>query len=595
MRSNEEFRKLIDDKHKSLIQKRRQNKNKAIGFLSCLVAFVLVFTIFISNDGFRKIWGFDSDFVISDNSTSDSNSTTSSDKDTLQNEKNESNVSSNQNNESSNIQSSYDDSESSFGQSFSPVPDNSHESSEQNSSSDDTFSPDNNYPPFANLDYVIVPDDFPNITKTENLMQFITPTKKPDESLPSDDVSGDDTSDVASDPWDSDVSSDEVSSDETPDKIPDDKTNPFDDTETQYGIADFGFELFKNTYISNQNNLLAPTATLYSLAMLTNGAHGNTQDQLVDNLCGTSLDRMNEYLCEYRTVFGQSEYYNVSLNSAVWYDDSVTIDKNFLQTNCDYYGMEAYKSIFGTQDALDSINGWIQEKTNGKTSDIIDEFRTNAPAIITNSLHFETGWAGGLTSIGKKTFTNATGEKKLVEMMKNIKQYYYLENDISTGFVYKSSYAGKPYKFVALRPNDGITVDELINSLNATTYFDLMNNQILTTMKITMPKFSITSENELSDAIKAIGITDAFDSENADFSRMGVCENNTLFLDTVAQKITLSVHERGTLDATSSIYGDGSTQYNPDVAINLNRPFVYMFIDAQTKLPLLIGTVEDFE
>ena len=311
MRSNEEFRKLIDDKHKSLIQKRRQNKNKAIGFLSCLVAFVLVFTILISSDGFRKIWGFDSDFGISDNSTSDSNSNTSSDKDTLQNEKNESNVSSNQNNESSNIQSSYDDSESSFGQSFSPVPDNSHESSDQNSSSDDTFSPDNNYPPFANLDYVIVPDDFPNITKTENLMQFITPTKKPDE--PSDDTSADEIpEDEASD----DTSADDTSSD-MPDDAPSDKVNPFDDTETQYGIADFGFELFKNTYTSNQNNLLSPTATLYSLAMLTNGAHGNTQDQLVDNLCGTSLDRMNEYICKYRTLFGKGYKSNINLESAI--------------------------------------------------------------------------------------------------------------------------------------------------------------------------------------------------------------------------------------------------------------------------------------
>ena len=50
----------------------------------------------------------------------------------------------------------------------------------------------------------------------------------------------------------------------------------------------------------------------------------------------------------------------------------MTVKKDFLQTNADYYGAAAYKSAFDDQTVKD-INNWVSENTDGMIEQIIDE------------------------------------------------------------------------------------------------------------------------------------------------------------------------------------------------------------------------------
>lgn len=96
-----------------------------------------------------------------------------------------------------------------------------------------------------------------------------------------------------------------------------------------------------------------------------------------------------------------------------------------------------------------------------------------------------------------------------------------------------------------------------------------------------------------------MGITDAFDRAAADFSGIGSYGNQRLVISQVLHKTYLEVDETGTkagaataveLAPTSSPIESEETR-----RVYLNRPFVYLVIDCQTKLPLFLGTVMELE
>ena len=94
-----------------------------------------------------------------------------------------------------------------------------------------------------------------------------------------------------------------------------------------------------------------------------------------------------------------------------------------------------------------------------------------------------------------------------------------------------------------------------------------------------------------------MGITEAFDRETADFSRMGTygAENRNLCISQVLHKTFLSVSEKGTKAGAATVVqmapGAAAPGAREEKEVILDRPFVYMLIDTENNIPLFIGTL----
>lgn len=544
MRNNEEFKDLVNKKHNALLAKRTANRRRIITAVSCFLVCVVVAGTF-----FGKGITFNNGGDVSQNTFFDIEEDNG--KDSLHADiinSNSEKVESDSKSEASPPEysdtSNYTDAEVSHGE---PSDITSGEPSDiiVSEPNEDTTVSD---VPDDVPSYSIVPDDFPDITETVNLMQYLSANKPSFES------------------------------------------SPFDDTDTRNGIADFSFELFKSSYESGKNNLLSPTSALYTMAMITNGADGNTKEQLINTICGTELDRLNEYMCEYRTIFGTGKGYNTRIDNAVWYDESVTVDKNFLQTNYDYYGIEAFKTIFDSQEVLDSINGWVYDKTNGLIDKFAEKIDSDIEMAVANTLYFEAKWYDKLVLFENQIFKKENGEKVSVTMMQG-ECFRHVENDQCVGFIF--DYESK-YSFVGLLPKENISVGDLINSLNQQVYDTLLANENTVFVRFKIPKFETDDTIDIKSSLKKMGITDMFYGETANLSKMAVSENGNLFVSEITQKTTISVHEDGTLAAAATELLSKPDDFVPPYIINLDRPFVYLIIDNTTNLPLFMGTVEDF-
>ena len=100
---------------------------------------------------------------------------------------------------------------------------------------------------------------------------------------------------------------------------------------------------------------------------------------------------------------------------------------------------------------------------------------------------------------------------------------------------------------------------------------------------------------ELNDALKALGMTDAFDMDRADLSGLGRSELGPLFISRVLHKTSISVDEKGTrAGAATAVLGDSGADMPGTVPeVYLDRPFLYMLVDTETSLPAFIGVVTD--
>ena len=150
-----------------------------------------------------------------------------------------------------------------------------------------------------------------------------------------------------------------------------------------------------------------------------------------------------------------------------------------------------------------------------------------------------------------------------------------------------------------LLPDEGVTLESLIESGAAVGGLQVYDNGVcLEVGKVhwSVPKFDVSSDLQLIDALKRLGVTDVFDDEKADFSPL--VDLDGAAVTSVQHAARVLVDENGCEAAAfTAITADTTAELIdelPEIEMNLNRPFAFM-ITGVDGLPLFIGTVNTVE
>ena len=359
--------------------------------------------------------------------------------------------------------------------------------------------------------------------------------------------------------------------------------------------ADFGVRLFQTSMEEGKNTLISPLSVLYALAMTANGAEGETLAQM-EQVLGMDVDNLNSYMLAYLDLLPETKDYKMSLANSIWFKDDpdFIVEQRFLQTNADYYGAGAYKAAFD-EGTRNDINNWVKEHTDGMIPEIIDEIPDEAIMYLVNALAFDAKWADEYEEhqIREGRFTMEDGTRQDVDMMHS-EEYTYLEDDLATGFI--KYYKDRKYAFVAMLPNEGVSVSQYVDSLTGEHMRELLNNPQDVTVFASIPKFETEYDIEMSEVLQEMGMTDAFDWRVADFSRLGTynVDGMNICINRVLHKTFISVSEQGTRAGAATaveMVAEGAMEIVEFKEVVLDRPFVYMLIDCETNLPFFIGTM----
>lgn len=363
--------------------------------------------------------------------------------------------------------------------------------------------------------------------------------------------------------------------------------------------TDFSLRLFRQAAQGGYDNLLvSPLSVSLALAITANGADSDTLTEMEETL-GMSVQELNEYFLTYVNSLPSANNYKLHIANSLWLkdDEKVQVEQDFLQTNADYYGAAVYRSAFD-QQTLTDINNWVKNNTDGMIDKILDEIGEDAFMYIVNALAFDARWQTVYEKqqVNDGIFTAQNGTQRTVEMMTST-VFEYLEDGNATGFI--KNYEDGKYAFVALLPNEDMSLSDYLDTLTADKLYGLLSEPQTVETVTKLPKFSYEYSVTLNDSLAQMGMPDAFDPYGADFSRLGQSEDpfNNIYISRVLHKTFIKVDELGTKAGAATVVEmnlNGAAPSEEEIKfVTLDRPFFYMIIDRENNIPIFMGTVTD--
>lgn len=339
-----------------------------------------------------------------------------------------------------------------------------------------------------------------------------------------------------------------------------------------------------------KNILISSESIMTAMAMVINGANGDTLSQLQNSLYGgMSVADFNKYMSNYNDYLTLSKDVQFHLANSIWMKNGMSVKKNFLDTNEKYYHSQTYTEPFD-KNTVKKMNDWVNNNTKKMIPSIIDGFNKDDVMYLVNALAFEGRWMTQYSDyrVQKETFTNAGGQKQTVNML-NSTENYYLKDKQATGVM--KLYEGGNFAFVGILPNEGVSAAEYLKGMTGDSFINFIKSAESKKVLTKIPEFSYDYKTEMKPTLQAMGISKAFTPE-ADFSEM---TKEPVHISSVLHKTHIELDRNGTKAAavTAIAVAKSSAPMNtePPKEVYLNRPFIYSIVEVSTGLPIFMGVV----
>ncbi len=389
------------------------------------------------------------------------------------------------------------------------------------------------------------------------------------------------------------------------DKPYDSSPNVSDSTlaELVNGNNEFAFDLYQQLAAAKEGNFFySPYSISLALAMAYAGANGQTEEQMAETLkfmledeeLHSAFNKLAIELNSRNEIPAGSEAQGFELNivNATWGQRGFEFMQAFLDVLAENYdaGIRLLDYEKDPEACRQTINDWVYEQTNGRIEDLIPEGAIDEMTrlVLTNAIYFNAAWLHQFDEdyTYDDTFYLPDGSTVTVPMMHQTERFNYVDGDDYTAI--ELLYDIYEMSMVIIMPDEG-NFSEFENSLSSETVAAIIDEMSSGQVNLTMPKFEFESEFNLNDALKAMGMTEAF-SGSADFS--GITDKADLAISDVIHKAFVSVDEEGTEAAAATAVIFQETAMPIGIAdVNIDHSFIFLIKDITTGSTLFVGRV----
>lgn len=364
----------------------------------------------------------------------------------------------------------------------------------------------------------------------------------------------------------------------------------------------FADNLMKLT-AADGNRMVSPYSAKMCLALLANGADGETKAQILKAIGIDDLDKYNAeveaLLARYATYAGVM---SLETANSLWLNQTVFGGKGafltpYREAMQKYYSAEVREVT--SENSVEEVNGWVNEKTKEKIPTILTEDHRDFATALVNAVYFKAPWQTPFEEYltTKQIFNNADGSTSELDFMHDTAYYEYCEANgtkaikLNYGrftndelYISDSNYDFSMYIMLG----DDVNVEEFLNNSSFES----------TRVALSIPKFEFEYSVGLVDILKALGMIDAFDEVKADLGNMIDIDKSSgnLFVSDVLQKTYIGVDENGTEAAavTAIIANLTSAPIKlPDpIEFTADKPFYFAIRDNTSGELLFVGRYE---
>ena len=359
-------------------------------------------------------------------------------------------------------------------------------------------------------------------------------------------------------------------------------------------VNDLGFNMFRKVG-AKESILLSPMGMTYALGLISNGAGGKTKKQIYKVLgCDdTKAANLNEFCRKILTEAPKlDKLTQMEINNDFFSQKGYTPKSAFAKIAEAYYHTDLNSLDFGSEESVDEINQKISQRSNGMLPKVLDKSNLDPMMgfVLTNTIYFKGIWTDKFPKAltRDEVFKDENGKEKTMPMMNQEHNFYYSENDLCQAL--SLPYSNEAYQMIVLLPKEGKTVSEVVQSLTADGWQRMGAQMRKVLVDVKLPRFESSSDVELTSVMSALGMSDAFQRNRADFSNLFELKSH---IGMISQVGRIKVDETGTEATIAEVLQGrivGLDIVPPDsVKFYATHPFLYVIREVSTGAIFFIG------
>lgn len=341
------------------------------------------------------------------------------------------------------------------------------------------------------------------------------------------------------------------------------------------------------------NLLLSPLSVSLAIAMLNNGAEGQTLREIQETLGYGDLtrDEMNGYFQKMLAAIKEADTEaTFEIANSIWIRENFVVKEAFKDVNRKYYGAEVRNEDFDNPQTVRTINDWCAAQTHDKIPEFIDKIDASAVMYLINALYFKASWAFQFDkdATASERFTNSDGSQTHTSVMNLEESLVHGEGE--TFDLLELPYGNATFSMIVLLPKEGVSLSSVVEALNAGSWEERLSQMYEKKVNLKLPRFKIEYEKLLNEELKAMGMESMFIDGAADFSLIHDAE---LVVSEVRQKTFAQVNEEGTeAAAVTGVVLVPTSTGAPAVSFHATRPFLYIIREQSTGALLFTGAMQ---
>jgi len=362
----------------------------------------------------------------------------------------------------------------------------------------------------------------------------------------------------------------------------------------------FALDLYALLAKEEGNLFFSPNSISTALAMTFAGARGETAEQMKQVLrfpCdGERLHGcFQALLVQLNPPEDEAAPYELHAANRLWGQQGFEFRRDFLEITRDYYASELVEVDFerAAEAARQRINAWVADETEQKIRDLIAPgvLQPLTRLVLTNAIYFLGTWERPFDKddTKDKAFYVAPGHKVTAPLMRQTDYFGYAETDALQ--MIEMPYLGGALSMVVLLPKERYGLQDIEGTLSIEHLDQWLGALGRRDVRVFLPRFRVEDQFDLTGALKALGMTDAFGA-TADFSAMAA---GPVFISAVIHKAFVDTDEKGTEAAAATavmMVGSAMPGLAPRPPVfRADHPFVFLIRDVRSDSILFMGRV----
>ncbi|XDA84464.1 hypothetical protein R6Z07F_014274 [Ovis aries] len=340
-----------------------------------------------------------------------------------------------------------------------------------------------------------------------------------------------------------------------------------------------------------ENILLSPVVVASSLGLVSLGGKAATASQAKAVLSAEQLrdDEVHAGLGELLRSLSNSTARNVTwkLGSRLYGPSSVSFAEDFVRSSKQHYNCEHSKINFrDKRSALQSINEWAAQTTDGKLPEVTKDVERTDGALLVNAMFFKPHWDERFhhKMVDNRGFMVTRSYTVGVTMMHRTGLYNYYDDEKEKLQMVEMPLAHKLSSLIIIMPHHVEPLERLEKLLTKEQLKVWMGKMQKKAVAISLPKGVVEVTHDLQKHLAGLGLTEAIDKNKADLSRMS--GKKDLYLASVFHATAFEWDTDGN-PFDQDIYG--REELRSPKLFYADHPFIFLVRDTQSGSLLFIG------